>query len=259
LRTVKKLKTSRRRKVVAAGALLLGALVAALTVLAGSASASDPAPSTDVKLRQEAVLADCGEVTLRFHNVTPYLFVMGVNVIGSDVIERVVVDGRVVDGPDVAELTLTFDERTTVTYGTIEGAESDWYLPFETIVVEACETETTTTTTTTTATTTTTTATTSSDATTTTTSVPPKNTSGQPSTYTRPVTVHPTNVHTVTTSDRRIVGAVGASGSSGSLPDTGVSGTVKLVWLGGLLVLAGGATIGLLLLRRRDARPNARR
>lgn len=44
------------------------------------------------------------------------------------------------------------------------------------------------------------------------------------------------------------------------LPDTGTSGTVKLLWLGGLLVTVGGATLGLLLIRRRaTARPDARR
>lgn len=62
--------------------------------------------------------------------------------VGGSEIGKLPVDGRNAGDPDTVTVTLPPDgpvtETTTVTYGTVEGAEQDWYLPFQTIVVEPC-------------------------------------------------------------------------------------------------------------------------
>ena len=124
--------------------------------------------------------------------------------------------------------------------------------------------------------------------TTTTTLVPPKNTTDTPPGVTRPGITSPTKIAVYYRNCADVQAhsaaplAVGAPGyrltldddrdgvacerdtvnaaNYEKLPDTGSGGVVQLLWFGGLLVLAGGATIGLLLVRRRaTARPDARR
>lgn len=118
--------------------LVLTGLVAALLLAAPAASAKPIAPGDGVLTQSASVNDDC-TVDITFTNTTKWLFVTGVNVVGGEQLDKITVDGRDATAEDTVTQTYgPFDTDTTLSYGTVEGAEADWYLPFQTVVVPVC-------------------------------------------------------------------------------------------------------------------------
>lgn len=118
--------------------LTVAAIAAGLTLLDAGAASAKPISPADGELSQTHSLADCGEVTITVTNTTKWLFEWTVKNVTTGESQTLAVDGRIADGPDTATVTLSVDEQTTFSYGNTAGAESDWYLAFDTVVVEPC-------------------------------------------------------------------------------------------------------------------------
>lgn len=219
--------------------LTVAAIAAGLTLLHTGVASAKPITPADGELSQTHTLADCGEVTITVTNTTKWLFEWTIKNVTTGESQTLTVDGRIADGTDTASVTLTVDEETTFSYGNTAGAESDWYLPFKTVVVKPCVVVTPPPTTT----------------------VPPTDTTPPPPSSSAPPTsstgsIPPTTDKPSSSSSKaapvHYADSANSKGDSGDLAYTGTSASLLWVVLAAVLLLGGGGAL-LYVTRRRRA------